>query len=371
MSQAVPTAIRPDGAASPERAGARIAGLDLLRLAAALSVVIYHFCYRGTAGQDLCKVGFPEIAGVAKYAYLGVDLFFIISGFVIAASAQGRTMAQFAIARAGRLYPAFIVCMTATAVVVAVAGMPPHSVSLGRWLANLTMLAPWIGYEHMDGAYWSIVNEIVFYGWIAALLGLGLLERWPTGIVATWLALCVLNEFVLRSEWVGTVFITDYGPLFASGMLIHRLWCGERSWQICALLALAFVLGGSHAFTMVQEFAHYFNAPINVSALLVLHSGLYALFAASLWASRVIAPTPLVLALGGITYPLYLLHQTIGYIALNRLAPLIGRWPALVLVVAGLLGAAWVVWRFLEPIGRPLVTGSLRRLLTAPGSSAA
>ena len=355
--------------ASPSGAGrgsARIAGLDLLRLLAALAVVFYHFCYRGTAGQNLSRVGFPELAGVAKYAYLGVDLFFIISGFVIAASAEGRTLAQFAIARAGRLYPAFVVCMTATALVIALADMPPHQVTFVQWLANLTMVAPWLSQSHMDGAYWSIVNEIVFYVWVGVLLGLGVLERRLLTILATWLALCVLNEQVLHWDRLGTAFVTDYGPLFVSGILIHRLWRGDRRPAVFGLLGAAFVLGGTHAFTMVKEFQYYFNAPISIEVLLALHGCLYVLFAAALWASRWIEPTPLVLALGGITYPLYLLHQTIGFIALTRLEPVMGRWAALVVVVAGLIAAGWAVWRYAEPVGRPLVTNGLRRLVRVP-----
>ncbi len=91
----------------------RIEGLDILRLFAALSVVIFHYSFRGAAADDLTRVSLPALVPITKYGYLGVDLFFVISGFVIAWSAEGRHWLQFAVARFARIYPAFVFCMTA------------------------------------------------------------------------------------------------------------------------------------------------------------------------------------------------------------------------------------------------------------------
>jgi peptidoglycan/LPS O-acetylase OafA/YrhL len=53
------------------------------------------------------------LAPWARYGFLGVPIFFIISGYVIAYSAE-RTAAAFAIARVSRIYPTFLFCMTLT-----------------------------------------------------------------------------------------------------------------------------------------------------------------------------------------------------------------------------------------------------------------
>ena len=345
-------------------AGSRIAGLDLLRLAAALAVLVFHYCFRGVAGQNLSQVAFPEIAGIAKYGFLGVDLFFMISGFVIAASAEGRTAWSFAVARAGRLYPAHVVCTTLTALAIALWGIAPHHAGFVQWLANLTMAAPVLGQRFMDGAYWSIMLELVFYGWVAVLIGLGLFERRLLDIVAIWLSLCLLNETVLHIKPLQLLALTEYGPMFASGVLMHRIWRGDSSRIVWALLAFAAVLASFHAYEVRSAFAQLYHEPMEVRVLWLLQAGLYGLFAGALMASRRITATPLVLALGGITYPLYLLHQNVGYISLGRLEPLIGRWPALVVVVAGVIAAAWLVWRFAEKPGRGLVMAVAHKLET-------
>ncbi|MCX7307068.1 MAG: acyltransferase family protein, partial [Afipia sp.] len=98
------TAVTPDAG--------RVEALDLLRLAAVFGVMCFHFCFYGPELNGKSFVAFPEWAGFAKYGYLGVQLFFVISGFVIAYSAVGRNASTFAIARFSRIYPAFFFCMT-------------------------------------------------------------------------------------------------------------------------------------------------------------------------------------------------------------------------------------------------------------------
>ena len=98
--------------------------------------------------------------------------------------------------------------------------------------------------------------------------------------------------------------------------------------------------------------------------LLILHVALYSLFVAALWLGSRMTASSHVLMLGGLTYPLYLLHQNIGYVALDALSPSIGRWPALTLTIATVIVAAWIVWRFIEPAGRRLVSHVLGQLET-------
>ena len=91
----------------------RIILLDMLRLFAALIVVCFHWFFRGPASGDQAT-NIAVANNIAMYGYIGVDWFFIISGFVIAWTAEGRTALQFALARFIRIYPAFVVCMTLT-----------------------------------------------------------------------------------------------------------------------------------------------------------------------------------------------------------------------------------------------------------------
>ena len=76
----------------PHQPPLRFYEIDLLRLLAALAVVFYHYTYRGYMANNYSPVAFPALAPVTKYGYLGVELFFIISGYVVLRSAQGKTV---------------------------------------------------------------------------------------------------------------------------------------------------------------------------------------------------------------------------------------------------------------------------------------
>ena len=86
--------------------------IDLLRFGAAVAVMIYHFTASGafeSAGHTLVAPRdiFPSLEPVTHFGFLGVDLFFLISGFVILSSALDRTALQFAVSRFSRIYPTY------------------------------------------------------------------------------------------------------------------------------------------------------------------------------------------------------------------------------------------------------------------------
>src|SRR5581483_4689485 len=153
-----------------ESGPARVQALDLLRLVAVLGVVLFHYGFRGPATADNNLVAIPGLAFIGQYGFLGVPVFFVISGFVIAYSAEGRTPVQFGIARIARIYPGFLFCMTATFIAVAALGAPHFHTGLPQWLANLVIAAPALHQQYMDSAYWSLVVEATFYGWVTLLM---------------------------------------------------------------------------------------------------------------------------------------------------------------------------------------------------------
>jgi peptidoglycan/LPS O-acetylase OafA/YrhL len=352
----------------------RMASLDLLRLVAALSVVGFHYLFRGAAPEPFLDAGYPAAAPFAIFGYLGVNLFFLISGFVIAWSAEGRTWRDFAIARFARLYPGYLACMSASFIVLAVARDPRLPADVSAYLANLLMFAPALHRPFMDGVYWSIVLEIVFYGWIALLLMTGLFRRHRLQVIAAWLLITAANEFVLKSGALRLALLTEYAPFFAGGMLAQHIVTRGRSVEAMVLAVAAFLLS-CDTLTVTQGWmqAHY-GVSLSLAQLLGANIVIHALFVGAVLLRRRIAPTGFILLLGGLTYPLYLLHQNIGYLALNALAPHLGRWPALALVTAAMLAAALFVCRFVEmPARKPLIRvltglfdGASRRLAPMP-----
>jgi peptidoglycan/LPS O-acetylase OafA/YrhL len=67
-------------------------------------------------------MNYPLLAPVAKYGYLGVDLFFMISGSVILVSTANASFKGFFVSRIVRLYPAFWACYRITFLTIFVIG---------------------------------------------------------------------------------------------------------------------------------------------------------------------------------------------------------------------------------------------------------
>ena len=116
--------------------------LDVLRFLAAFSVLLFHLAFRR---WNLDKVGFtpyPEISHITKYGYLGVDMFFLISGFVILLSASKRDATSFLISRASRLYPAYWICATLTFSFIIATTSPGNEpkATFIDYIINLSML---------------------------------------------------------------------------------------------------------------------------------------------------------------------------------------------------------------------------------------
>lgn len=340
----------------------RIATLDLLRLAAALAVVAFHYLFRGSVGEKFLGSEYPEAASYAIYGYLGVNLFFLISGFVIAWSAEERTWREFAIARFARIYPAFIICMSITFTVLYMSGDPLLGVTLPQYGANLVMFAPFLNQPFVDGAYWSIILEVIFYGWIALALMTGVYTRWKLELAAAWLVIAVINEYFIGSGILRILFITEYAPLFVAGMVVHHVMIHGWSIRAAGLAAASFVL--SSALLRVGQIwmQEHYGVSVPFIDLVAANVVIHGLLIGGVALGPYLRSSPLTLMLGGLTYPLYLLHQNIGYVAINALAPDLGRWAAVASVTFAMLALSWIVWRFAEKPSRAAILGFADRM---------
>ena len=139
----------------------RFAILDPMRLLAAIAVIFYHYSIYFDNPNNV-------ISMISRFGYLGVDFFFILSGFVIMSSAQSRGAFQFAFARALRIYPAFVICLIFTLAISYFLNDSTYSVY--EIVANAAILNDHLGIPNIDGVYWTLQAELKFYGCVFLLL---------------------------------------------------------------------------------------------------------------------------------------------------------------------------------------------------------
>ncbi|WP_338834277.1 acyltransferase [Bradyrhizobium septentrionale] len=326
----------------------RVPALDFLRLLAVGAVILYHYGFWGPASHGAPQVALPILGSIAQYGFLGVPVFFAISGFVIAYSAEGRTPLNFAIARFSRIYPTFVFCMTLTFVAIIAFGADHFEVTAQQWFANLFIAAPVLGQSYIDTSYWSLVIEVIFYAWVAVFMALGLYPRRIDEIIVVWIAITFANELTIDAPIFEKLFIADHSGFFVVGLLIYQYHRGRRDARLWALSALAM---GTAVFQALHNQAHLgvltgsSRDPIVVAAICVVSLCLVYL---ATRIKRIPISATIVMAAGGITYPLYLLHMQLGYVVLTALGPIHHVALATTATIVAIIALSVVVWRFFE-----------------------
>lgn len=327
--------------------------LDGLRLVAALAVVVYHFTARenNSWGLPVDQV-FPELSKLSAFGALGVQLFFIISGFVILLSAWGRSVPAFVGSRAGRLFPGYWAGVVLTGFLLLVLWPKGKDIGLSQVIVNLTMLQETLGVHHVDGVYWTLWVELKFYLLIGVFLLIGITRTRIIAFCAVWPVIASLAE-TLDSSLLEQILMPDHAPLFAGGMLLYLIHREGWSVTLLFLLGLNVIFAAQqtatgHFLTIGSATGHSYD-PI---VCWVIVSLFFALVASATLSPLSRLNWPLVSSAGALTYPLYLIHEYWGWWFISLLAPTFPHRVVLVVAIVLCLVMSWAIWKFVEkPVG--------------------
>jgi peptidoglycan/LPS O-acetylase OafA/YrhL len=329
--------------------GRRLTEIDSLRGMAALAVLSFHFTTRYEAIYRFS--GYLPFH--APWGYLGVNLFFVISGFVIYMTLDRTDVgADFLVSRFSRLYPAYWAAIALTFCITSVLGLPGKAVPWHIAVLNIPMFQMLFFVPMVDGVYWTLLVELLFYGLAYALFA----ARRMNYVLH---ALCAL--FALRLVYWGfaefahvdlpwrirQLLILDYIPFFGLGIVAFRLSQRRGRYPLADLL----------------------TAMLAIGVLAVGDSALLAAVALGCFAAVWLAAQgrlgflrfPLLVWLGTISYPLYLLHEYIGWSLLRQfqrqgLAPM----AAIAVTTTLVIGLAAVVSKLVEYPGMAYIRRKYR-----------
>lgn len=381
----------PASAAAPPRRP-EVRALTGLRIAAAVWVVVFHFHFTALAGvADVVTATGPLITSGS----LGVDLFFVLSGFVIAythldtlgPALRARSAGRFVRARAARLWPAYVVVLHlfgawilarhlfgSDADVAFQAAQP--EVSVRAWIEQLFMVQLW-DHSYFDGASWVGSTWSISAEWLAYLLfpvaavGFHRLRSLPRPVLAlgalalmTPMALAYLHTGSPYFPWSWTVrILCGFGAGVLAYLAVRRTAPTPRARRIASRVAdgtvvaivaglcLGELLGPGRGGAVLVLF------PLLVGALALADDGV----------ARVLATRPLVHG-GRVSYGLYLVHIPmfeVYWLAMAYLPALAHPTPVAHLVGAGVLlatlPAALLLHRWVEEPGRRRLNALGRR----------
>lgn len=297
----------------------RVNEIDLLRFFAALSVVIFHYSFRGYAADSMSVMPYPLLAPIAKYGYLGVELFFMISGFVILMTAANGDIRKFVISRVVRLYPAFWACCTITFVSILLIGGDRYSATITQYLINMTMLSGFFGVPAIDSVYWSLFVEMRFYALVALVLLIGRIHQAQAFLLA-WLICSIVIE-ILSLGKLRYLLIVDYAPYFIAGAMCFLIWEKGVSPTRVGAIMVSWLMALYESVDFVPAFEEHYQTEINNYIVVAIVTALFVvMFMVSLGRTGFVGNKRWVF-LGMLTYPLYLIHQTVGFMVFNMAYP--------------------------------------------------
>lgn len=322
----------------------RVQALDWIRGLACLGVVLYHYTTRyselfpGAMGETACF----------SWGYMGVAVFFILSGYLSFAVLTGtESLGSFAVKKIKRLYPVYWIGVIVTFLLCTLF-LPSRSVDMKSGIFNLTMLQSFVGIEPVDGAYWTLACELVFYAVVGVVAVTWKKGKAFPGIALAWSIALLLyrgwNSTSAVSTILGKLWIRDYGHMFLLGSSLFFLKKG-KGWADGCLCLATIVLS-----VIYQFWVHPWEYGIFVllAGALVFAAQEYEGRGGTYPAVLRAAMKPLTF-LASISYPLYLLHQNIGYIILQELNRVGLQSPWIVGIPLGLMIlVAYLLHRFVE-----------------------
>jgi peptidoglycan/LPS O-acetylase OafA/YrhL len=349
---------------TPKQHAPRLLVLDGLRLVAAMMVVAFHWLGPGVTHA------------FAAWGWMGVELFFLISGFVICMSAWGRSLGQFGLSRVARLFPAYwfgVLVSAAVLFFLPSLGAKPQSGFTSDLMTNLTMTQNALGVVDMDGVYWTLWQEVLFYLLFSIVVAMGLTYRRVVMFCCAW-TVASLITVASGDSLLNTVIQPHYSPFFISGVAFFLMYRFGPTMLLWGLVVFSFLLGqhGLRADWVNDATALHWHDPMwHGTAILITFYVIMSLVATHKldwirWRFLITA--------GALTYPLYLLHQDIGFTAIKYLHTKISPWPLVLGLYAAMLVFSWLVHRLIEKPGsrwlRKGINKSLAAMREAPAANA-
>nr|WP_303651310.1 acyltransferase [Asticcacaulis currens] len=367
-----------------------------MRLVAATIVVLYHFGFwHFTAVDDtlinhIAPSAAATFMSLSHFGWVGVEIFFVISGYVIAYSAHNTTPQRFAWGRVLRLLPGVWICAPIAFVVYYLVFGRPLDELVPSLIRTLTLFPL---FSAIDGVYWTLGIEVSFYvmifimlrqGWgrfigtFAAVLGVISLLFWLTYFVLT-TAFPSGIIYDLSNKAGGfrpfQLLLVQHGCFFALGIML-KTWrdsgfeVRQLSPMILPMLACWMEIVAQNG--IIERASLLRLSPVPA---LALWTGAFALCAASLFFNEHLVVMfrrhlGSIRRVGLMTYPLYLIHNPVGLAAIIFALSFTNIYLALALGIAMAFVAALIVSLGIEPAIQTALRNKMPNLFGANKPSA-
>jgi peptidoglycan/LPS O-acetylase OafA/YrhL len=312
--------------------------IDILRGIAAISVMLFHFCNYKILLPDNTASYFLDIKfinQITSFGFLGVQIFFVISGFIIPFSLYQQdfrifSFPKFLLKRILRIDPPYIISIIGVLILAYISAKSPlykgdeFKVDLIQIFSHLGYFTAFINKPWLNDVYWTLALEFQYYILISLIFSLIINKNFYVRNIT----LFILN-FLIFIPVSGLVF--NYVTFFVIGITCFLFYKN-----------------------LINQKEFYFSIIISVLLTLCFFEWFYALVA--LITVLLILKSNMSFSIGNffgkISYSLYLLHTIIGWKLMNLSARYFtsveSRSLVMVAIIALTIFSAYVMYLFVE-----------------------
>ena len=281
--------------------------IDLLRIFGAFCIVAYHYTFK-IIEIDATKATLFSVVGIfSKFGYLGVNLFFMISGFVILLSAMNKNPVLFAVSRVDRLYPTYLACVTVSAVAIYIFD---SRFNLYHYLFNLTMINDYFNINDIDAVYWTLHAELKFYALVFFLMLTGLIDR-PFFYLPLWLLFSFTYYFLKQPFFMGWFISPFYSSYFISGISLYLIYDSGIDFKKITILFGGMLLSVLNGWRQASSFIPSSTIIDKFVACLIIIL-IYLVFFSFSSRPFLVKKNKRIAMASALTYSTYLIHDSVG-----------------------------------------------------------
>ena len=295
---------------------ARIDYIDALRVLALGSVICFHYFFSGISRGSLTSVEKSPIFGIAQYGYLGVELFFMISGFVILYSTQNRSALDFAKRRFWRLYPMYWMAIIFIFLVGNLWFWEMNGPGVQQLFVGFTMFPTAFDVRWVDPAHWFLARELQLYVFVTFFLIIGLGRKLPQ--LFTYWAVVVMLWNLFNSSDGNFWYFNGFFSFMCGGAIIYSI--REWGWSPTRIVGLisAYVAGMDTRMSSVEWLDANRKSPHSALVIGIIVTAIYLIMLLLLnrritnWSASWTAKA------GAVTFPLFLIHDLLGKMSIQQ-----------------------------------------------------
>ena len=281
-------------------------------------VISFHYFSNGISNGIVTSIELTPFSDIAKYGYLGVQLFFGVSGYLILMSTTNRSAWQFAKGRIKRIYPLYWMAIILITAITFLPTLSKTHPGFWQFLASSTMFPTAFNQGWVDGAHWFMLVEIQLYVFIFAVLKVGAGKYLPT-IFPIW-SIVIFIWYLFELKRFSIWYL--YGPFsfICGGAIIYSI--KQWGWTPLRAAGLITAVGGGlySRVGSLDKLSEIRNTQYSDKVVTVIVLFIFGLLLLTLLPKVSNIHIPGAVFFGAITYPLFLIHGRLGYMALERFA---------------------------------------------------